>query len=115
MKTKKNMKWYKFIKTDIYKTADVVEMFDSKGYEVPDHEDINDAKVLKIEARGGWLTVTIERPKITYKDITVSKDRYGNYVCSCRLNGYLYEEVYIFFSKKEALKKFHEEVNKLVR
>lgn len=109
------MKFYQLVEKQIYKTADVVDVFDSKGYEVPDHEDIDEAKVIKIERRGGWLTVVIKRPKITYKDINVSKDKYGNYDCSCHLNGRLYSTVYIFFTKKEALKKFHEEVNKFVR
>jgi hypothetical protein len=115
MKLKKNMKFYQFVKTDLYKNADVIEVFDSLGKEVPDHEDIDDAKVLKVEVRGGWITVEIKRANITYDDIECITDKHGYHVCSCKLNGYPFNRTYIYYSKKEALRLFHELVNGVLR
>ena len=112
---KKNMKWYRFVETPLYKTADVVEVFDTSGREVSDYENIDNANVVDIQVRGGWISVTIKRPKITYNDILCITNSNGSYTCSCRCNGYYIDRTYIFYPKREALKLFHDLVNKAVR
>lgn len=53
--------------------------------------------------------------RITYNDIFVRRDRYGNYVLSCIIAGYVVERIYMFYTKREALKLFHDEVNRIVK
>ena len=49
--------------------------------------------------------------KITYKDISIVKFNYLEYKCFTMVNGYLFERKYYGFSKKNVLKRFHEDAN----
>ena len=53
--------------------------------------------------------------RITYDDIYIRKDRYGNYVLSCMIANYRWEKTYMFYTKREAMKLFHDEANKIVK
>lgn len=53
--------------------------------------------------------------RITYNDIYVRRDRYGNYVLSCMIKNYRFERVYMFYTKKQALRLFHKEANQIVK
>lgn len=53
--------------------------------------------------------------RVTYNDIFVRRDRYGNYVLSCMIANYRWERTYMFYTKRQAMKLFHEEVNKIVK
>lgn len=107
------MKFWELQKRNYFRYADVIEVFDSNGQEVPAHEFIDDAKVLEVQKRGGWLTVTIKRPRITYDEITYYYSG-GYLMCTAKVNGYFVDRAYMGYPKRVALQMFHRYVNDMV-
>ena len=110
----KPVKFKKFMDRKFYQNADVVEIFDTNGREVHPSEDIDDAMVLDYRKRGGWLEITIQRPRIQYNQISISRENDGRWTCWARVNGYYYSRSYLYYTKKEAISLFYTLVNKMV-
>lgn len=56
------MTYAEFKRTEIYKTADVVEIFDENGFEIDDkipEEELNSMEVKAYFVKGGWLTLEL--------------------------------------------------------
>lgn len=49
--------------------------------------------------------------RITYNDISVERTYNGGWRCSALVDGYYVHMIYFYYSKKEALKQFHQAVN----
>ena len=56
------MTYAEFKRLDVYKTADVVEIFDENGIEIDDsvtEEELNEMDVKAYFVKGGWLTLEL--------------------------------------------------------
>lgn len=56
------MTYAEFKRLDVYKTADVVEIFDENGIEIDDNipeEELNGIDVKGYSIKGGWLTLEL--------------------------------------------------------
>ena len=56
------MTYKAFKRLDVYKTADVVEIFDENGIEVDDNipeEELDGMEVKAYSVKGGWLTLEL--------------------------------------------------------
>ena len=49
--------------------------------------------------------------RITYNDITIERGQYGQYIVSALVDGYLWQEQYYGYTKREALKDAHADLN----
>ena len=49
--------------------------------------------------------------RYTYKDIDARRTFQGAWALSCMVAGYYVEKQYFFYTKREALRLFHEEIN----
>lgn len=110
----KPIKFKKFVDRKFYMDVDVVEIFDTNGKEVHPLEDIDDAMVLEYHKRGGWLEITIQRPRIRYNQITIIRENDGRYTCCTKVNNRYYCHSYLYYTKREALKRFYDLVNSMV-
>lgn len=50
--------------------------------------------------------------RYTYADITARRTYQGAWACSAMVGGYFVESQYIGYTKREALKMFHEAINR---
>lgn len=116
------IKWERYTMTPEFMDAQYINVFgiNGKQIDIKFEEQLDGYTVLKVKKyRNGvgdiLLDVTVKQPRITYNDIYVRRDRYGNYVLSCIIANYSWERTYMFYTKRQAMKLFHEEANRIVK